>query len=72
MDKEVVKELIQNELTVGNLEFELNELLNNENKQKQVREDYKALKELLSQGGHASANAAECIVSFLREQGLGR
>ena len=68
MDKEVVKELIQNELTVQNLEFELNELLNNENRQKQVIEDYKALKELLSQGGHASANAAKSIVMFLKER----
>lgn len=66
MDKEVVKELIQHELTVKNLEYELNQLLTNEAKQEQVRKDYKALKEILSQGGHASANAATSIVEFLK------
>jgi len=66
MDKEVVKELIQDELTPANLERELNELLNNEAKQKQVKEDYAALKQLLSKGGNASANAAGSIVDFLR------
>jgi lipid-A-disaccharide synthase len=66
MDKEVVKELIQKELTPENLEFELDELLTNEKKQKQVQEDYKALKQLLSKGGHASANAAGIIYNFLK------
>ena len=66
MDKEVVKELIQDDLTPANLGRELNDLLNNEAKQKQVREDYAALKQLLSKGGNASANAAGCIYDFLR------
>ncbi len=65
MNKEVVKELIQDELTVENLRFELNELLNNRMKQQQVKEDYILLKNLLSKGGHASANAAQSIYSFL-------
>ena len=65
MDKEVVKELIQDELTVENLKRELNLLLTNEAKQQQLKEDYAALKSLLSQGGHASANAAESIYNFL-------
>ena len=65
MDKEVVKELIQDELTVKNLEHELNLILTNEAKQKQLQEDYAALKSLLSKGGHASANAAESIYSYL-------
>ncbi len=65
MNKEVVKELIQDELTVENLRHELNELLTNEKKQQQVKEDYALLKTLLSKGGQASANAAESIYSYL-------
>ena len=65
MDKEVVKELIQDKLTVKNLRFELNELLSNPVKQQQLKADYSQLKNILSQGGHASANAAESIYSFL-------
>ncbi len=67
IDKEVVKELIQDELTAANLERELNDLLNNEAKQKQVKQDYAALKQLLSKGGNASANAAESIYAFLHK-----
>jgi lipid-A-disaccharide synthase len=65
MDKEVVKELIQDELTVENLKLELNLLLTDETKQQQLKGDYAALKTLLSQGGHASANAAESIYAYL-------
>ena len=65
MNKEVVKELIQDELTVENLSHELNELLNSEAKQNQVKEDYILLKNLLSKGGHASANAAGSIYTYL-------
>jgi lipid-A-disaccharide synthase len=65
MDKEVVKELIQDELTVENLKRELGLLLTNETKQLQLKNDYAALKNLLSKGGHASANAAESIYTYL-------
>ena len=65
MDKEVVKELIQDELTVENLKHELNLLLTDEIKQQQLKEDYAALKKLLSKGGHASANASESIYQFM-------
>ncbi len=65
MDKEVVKELIQDELTVENLKRELNLLLTDETKQEQLKKDYAALKNLLSKGGHASANAAASIQAFL-------
>ncbi len=67
MDREVVKELIQDELTVENLKQELNILLTDEKKQQQLKEDYAALKSLLSQGGHASSNAAESIYRFLNK-----
>ena len=64
MDKEVVKELIQDELTIKNLKKELDKLLNNKQKQQQLQTDYAALKTLLSQGGNASANAANIIYKF--------
>jgi lipid-A-disaccharide synthase len=65
MDKLVVKELIQDELTPENLRRELEDLLHNGVRQQQLREDYQNLKELLSQGGHASANAAASILRFM-------
>lgn len=65
MDKPVVKELIQDELTADNLHRELNDLLNNPQRIQQVKTDYEKLKNILSQGGHASANAAESIIQYL-------
>ena len=65
MDKEVVKELIQDELTVKNIIEALHLLLTDTNKQLQLKNDYSNLKKLLSQGGHASANAAKSIYNFL-------
>ncbi len=69
MDKLVVKELIQDELTPANLRQELNELLHNPARQQQLQTDYAALKELLGKGGHASAKAAASIVQFLKGSG---
>jgi lipid-A-disaccharide synthase len=65
MDKLVVKELIQNELTPGNLRKELDALLNNEATQQQLKTDYTSLRQLLGQGGHASARAAQIIKDYL-------
>jgi lipid-A-disaccharide synthase len=65
MDKLVVKELIQNKLTVSNLQQELEELLNNETRKEQLQKDYAALKKILSEGGNASANTAASINNFL-------
>ena len=65
MDKEVVKELIQDEMTAANITKELNELLTNSIRQMQLQKDYAALKNLLSKGGNASANAAKSIIDFL-------
>ena len=67
MDKEVVKELIQGELTVDNITKELNEILSNPVKQQQLKNDYAFLKDLLSKGGNASANAAKSIINFLNQ-----
>jgi lipid-A-disaccharide synthase len=65
MDKLVVKELIQNELTSSNLIAELNLLLTNESRKQQLQKDYLELKEKLSQGGNASEKAAKSITVFL-------
>ena len=48
MDKLVVKELIQNEMTTTNLVFELHDLLLNESRELQIQQDYTELKNLLS------------------------
>jgi lipid-A-disaccharide synthase len=65
MNREVVKELIQEQLTENNLSKELTKILFDGEKQSQMKEDYVALKNLLSQGGNASANAARSIYNFL-------
>jgi lipid-A-disaccharide synthase len=65
MDKEVVKELIQHELTTPNLVRELTLLLTDERKKETLQKDYTALKELLRAGGHASEQAAGKIVGLV-------
>lgn len=65
MDKLVVKELIQQDMTAENLRAELQELLTNENRKVRLQKDYAKLKQILSQGGNASAKAARSIVHFL-------
>ena len=66
MDKEVVKELIQDELTADNLTKELEKILNKEEKTKQMKEDYEGLKKLLKQERNASEIAAQVIYEFLK------
>jgi lipid-A-disaccharide synthase len=65
MDKEVVKELIQDELTVENLKRELKLLLYDPEKRNRLAVEYKALKQLLSEGGRASSKAAAIIYRSL-------
>ena len=65
MDKLVVKELIQQDMTVENLKHELQELLTNENRKAELQKDYAKLKQILSEGGNASAKAAKSIIHFL-------
>ena len=64
MNKEVVKELIQQELTVQNIQKELELILSNQLRINDLKNDYKALKNILSSGGNASEKAAEIIVQF--------
>ena len=61
MNKEVVKELIQEDLNKKNLVQELSLLLEDENKKAQIKADYQMLKEQLYTGQSATDVAAEII-----------
>lgn len=67
MDRLLVKELIQHDLTPANVEAELKDLLENENRREQLAKDYQELHDLLSKGGRASERAAELIQEFLNK-----
>jgi lipid-A-disaccharide synthase len=66
MDKPVVKELIQDDLTAENVKQELSLLLFNKENQQQLHADYENLKRVLSAGGNASENAAEIIFKLVK------
>jgi lipid-A-disaccharide synthase len=65
MDKEVVKELIQEDLNKENLVYELGLLLNDEHKKAQIQADYALLKENLYTGKSATDVAAGIILAEL-------
>jgi lipid-A-disaccharide synthase len=65
MDKPIVKELIQNELTTENLVRELKLITHNTEHRQKMIADYSALKELLSKGGNASTQAAKQIMKLV-------
>lgn len=70
LDKPVVKELIQDQLTAENLQNELHELLTNENRITEIKKDYAELKNILSSSGGnidegAAVRAAKLIVDIL-------
>ncbi len=67
MNRLIVKELIQDELNDTNLKNELLLLLTDEKRIGEIKKDYAVLKELLSKGGNASANAAESIFFYSGE-----
>ncbi len=64
MDRVVVKELIQEDLTHENLVAELNKLLENQGYRSKMINDYKLMKEKLG-GSGASARGASLIYNFL-------
>lgn len=66
MDKLVVTELIQDDLTPENCIRELKDLLENPARQQQLQQDYERLWQVLSAGGKASAKAANIIVEMTR------
>ena len=67
MDKLVVKELIQEELTPANLQTELQQLLTDNNRIAALKKDYAELRKLLSREGDASAKAASSIYRYLSQ-----
>ncbi|MFN5423511.1 MAG: lipid-A-disaccharide synthase [bacterium] len=64
MNRLVVKELIQEELTAINIKKELTEILENEQYRNKLLADYKELNTLLADGGKASEKAAAIIRSM--------
>ena len=67
MGKEVVKELIQSDLTPDNIAAELEQLLHNGKRQRQLLEDYDELQDRLGNAG-ASEKAAVAIVEELKKR----
>jgi lipid-A-disaccharide synthase len=65
MDREVVKELIQSDLTVKKIRKELNLLLNDNNRKSQIEKDYAALREKLG-GSGASEKTASMMLKTLK------
>ena len=65
MDKAVVKELIQDDLTVENLRKELQDLLTNQTRIAAMKKDYEELRKMLTKNGNASRQAALAICDFL-------
>lgn len=65
LNKEAVKELIQGDLNTDNLATELDKLLHDFKRQRQILEDYEALKDIMG-GAGASGKAAEIIVNTLK------
>ena len=66
MDKEVVKELIQDEMTVENIKKELKELLSNQKRRSILLDDYKQLKTKLGESG-ASKKIAGMMWGYLNQ-----
>ena len=66
MDKEIVKELIQGQLTETNLVKNLESLLVEGASKNELQKSYADLHALLGKGGNASANAALSIYKFVQ------
>lgn len=67
MDRPVVKELIQNDLTETNISDELKCLLTDPKRQRRLLDDYEELKHKLGNAG-ASKNAASLVFSDLKKK----
>ena len=65
MNKEVVKELIQKDLTSENITHYLKKILSDEIVKKRIDQDYCLLRDKLRLGGNASLNAAAKIYEFV-------
>jgi lipid-A-disaccharide synthase len=67
MDKQVVAELIQHDLTADKISSALNLVLSDTKVINQIKEDYKQLNQLLQAGGKASEKAASIIDGMLKQ-----
>ncbi len=67
MDRLVVKEMIQDDMNTKNLKEELNSLLHDAAYRNRIMGDYDQLRQLLQEGGNASAKAAAEIVDWLKQ-----
>jgi lipid-A-disaccharide synthase len=67
MDREVVKELIQYDMTAENIRIALTRILTDETVREKLQADYNELWNILSEGGYASAKAARIITQFAAE-----
>jgi len=70
MDRPVVTELIQDQLTVDNIRKELDSILHDEDRKKKMARDYAELKQLLGEESNASARAAREIAALARSNGV--
>ena len=66
MEREIVKELIQDQLNTKNLVYELGLIVHDKKKLLQLNEDYNELKEKLGEEG-ASSRAAKLILEMIKE-----
>lgn len=66
MDRPVVTELIQDQLTPDQIEKELRLILYDEDKKKKMEQDYRELRDLLKEETNASSNAALEIMDLLQ------
>src|SRR5690606_10479412 len=67
MNRELVKELIQHELTAENIARHLKPLLTDTPERRKLKEAYSELFNTLRAGGNASDNAAEAIMQLLKK-----
>ncbi|ULQ58216.1 lipid-A-disaccharide synthase [Flavihumibacter rivuli] len=66
MDKMIVKEMIQDDMTTANLVTELKEILENDQYRSEMIRNFNVLREKLSAGGNASAKAADLVMEELK------
>jgi len=65
MDREIVKELIQNDCTPDKISKELNRLLHDQTYRKNMLDNYNLLDERMGEAG-ASAKTADLIIGYLQ------
>ncbi len=72
MNREVVKELIQDEMNVKKVAAALDQILHDHSVRERMLLDFRQLKDILRKGGNASANAAASIYRFTKKINAGK